>query len=72
MYILFNENPIINLTYGIVYFNNTRIFELPTGTYDVEYILALLHQCKFISRTIPIDVNYVGLKKINTDRYELI
>ena len=70
--IYFFPERVINIEYGILYYKNNRVLELEEGTYDMSYILDLLYQCKKISRTILSTNKIVGMKKISTNRYDLV
>jgi len=65
------DNPIIHLSGGTVYYENTKILKLQDGTYDSWYMMQLFDQCKHISKTLPVNVVCVGLKKIGDD-YDLV
>jgi hypothetical protein len=67
----FKEHKIIKLTEGIIYYNNSPLLELQNGKYDIPYLIQLLDQCKYISKTLPTDINIIGLQKID-NKYELI
>ena len=69
--IFFDNEKEIDLKSGIVYHANKKLLELRDGTYDVWYILELLDQCKYISKTLPVDTQCLGFKRVK-DGYELI
>ena len=57
--ILFDTTEVISLMSGIVYYKSNPILELEDGTYDIWYILELLDQCKYISKTVPTDITCI-------------
>lgn len=60
--ILFDADHIVQLNAGTVYTQRgQKVLELQTGSYDISYLMTLIHQCKTISRTIPMNDHVIGL-----------
>jgi hypothetical protein len=66
----YKDKPFL-LQNGLCYYDKQPLLELQTGTYDVDYFIILLNQCKNISKTLPYHINCIGLKTLNNG-YQLI
>jgi len=61
--IIFEEDKIYHLGPGIIYCKSQPLIELDNGTYDNFYILSLLDQYKYISKTIPCQYQMYWVEK---------
>lgn len=72
--IIFDNIDFIDSIYinnSILYYNNQRICQFEPSYYTKTHIFNVIHQAKYISRTLPFDTIFIGMRKEN-DKYYLI